>query len=205
VKKGAYAGKPKAKARNRWWEKGDLPQEAWDDLDKEFPSGAFFEGDRVSDYKWTELTDEQQFDPAFDAIVRADYNLPPWKRGKGSDPYGKIAALAEFVRTTPLSAWGRELLADFIYRKLVRKRRPLYEPLSKADMILARAKASVRELQAKGVSKDKALSRIARRESIPLGTLENAVNEKRASTRLARKGFRGAVSKRPSRRTAAPQ
>lgn len=202
MKKRAYAGNP-SHSRTRWWEEGDLTPEEWAELDNGRPPAVMFEGDLVADYNFFGLTDEQQYDPAFDAVVRADYNSPPWtnKHGKGSkrDPFGKVQALCDFIRDNPLTPWGRNVVADFIYRNVIRQRRPIYEPLSRADLTLSRAKLAVRKLREEGIAKGKAIAQVAKSESIPLTTLENAVNEKRASTRRARKGVRGAASPRPSR------
>lgn len=207
MKKISYAGKD-LHIPTRWWEQGDLTPEENKSLGMDEP---MFEGDLVGDFDWScmGITKEQSYDPAFDAVARADYNSPPqsikWGIPGKRDPYGKIAELCKFVRDNPLSPWGREVLADFIYRKLVRQRRPIYQPLSRADMAIADAKVEIDKLTQKGVAKDKAVALIAKKNRIPFITLENAMKEKRASTRRARKGLRGAVSTRQSRKKRAPQ
>ena len=174
-----FAGAEARPSRQKWWE-GDFTSQEIEEALIEINGGPlvyFQDGETVSDFKWPGLTDEQMDDPAFEAVVRADYN-------------NDIPALIEFVLNNELSEWGRELLADFLYRKLEHERTPIYE-LSLATLTLARAKDFIREKIAAGLPIDRAINEVAAEEGIPETTLVNSWNNKHGSEQRALKAFRG--------------
>jgi hypothetical protein len=168
-------------ARTIWWKGSPDEAKAWKE---KYGPVVYFQGDKVSDFLWPRLTDEQMFDPAFEAIARADYNKD-------------FQTLIEFVRTNTLSEWGRELLADFLHRQLIHKRLPIYE-VPTAELALSHAKERVKKVMAEsGLSQADAIDKVSAEEGMDgPATLENSLNGKRGSGRRAAKGFRGAVPKK---------
>ncbi|MEJ2375221.1 MAG: hypothetical protein P8Y71_07270 [Pseudolabrys sp.] len=184
-KKIGYASKSPSRPRKQWWKDSSLSRAALKAIKAAYADELTgFENDKATDFEWPILTGDQVRSPVFEIVEKAD-------RTEKLDP---VIAL---IAARPLmDEWERNVVADCLYRHLIHKRLPIYEQ-SESDKNLAEAKKHVAEkMRQERLSKEDAITEVARDMGIPRTTLQNSIDYKRDSERRQRKGFRGAASKR---------
>ena len=115
------------------------------------------------------LTKEQLNDPALEAVWWAD-------KTQSHDPKKIIDLLKSDVR---LSAWGRQVIADWLWRFTTDQRGPKTPKyaLTYVEVTMKDAVASV--LRRQGMSQAQAIEKVAIDNFIPLSTLQSAVRRER--------------------------